>query len=97
MSGAMSRIYTVTIEYLGLKKRDKFQRSTICLGKDGVLLVMDADGNGVRFVAKNCKVEQIAADVIVIRGYTDKPQHVTVYCVYSNPGICGSGPHDAAV
>jgi hypothetical protein len=79
----MDRLYNVTIEYLGLKKQDKFLHSTICLGKDGTLLIMDADGNRVRFVAKDCRVEQIAAHVIIVSGYTDKPQHVTAYCVYS--------------
>jgi len=80
----MDRIYNVTIEHLGRKKQNKFPLSTICLGKDGVFLVMDAKGNNVRFVAKDCKVEQIAAHVIILRGYTDKPQHVTAYCVYAN-------------
>ena len=80
----MDRLYNVSIEYLGRKKQDKFPQSTICLGKDGALLVMDAEGKSVRFAAKDCKVEQIAAHVIVMRGYTDKPQHVTVFCVYSN-------------
>jgi len=80
----MDRLYDVSIKVLGRKKQDKFLRSTICLGKDGYFLVMDSKGQGVRFVARDCKVEQIAAHVIVIRGYTDTPRHVTVYCVYSN-------------
>ena len=79
----MDRLYDVSIKVLGRKKQDKFLRSTICLGKDGYFLVMDSKGQGVRFVARDCKVEQIAAHVIVIRGYTDTPRHVTVYCVYS--------------
>ena len=77
-------MYHVTIEYLGKKQKDTFQLSTICLGKDGVFLVMDSDGKNVRFVAKDCEVEQIAAHVIILRGYTDKPEHVTAYCVYAN-------------
>ena len=85
----MDRLYNVTIEYLGLKKHDKFPLSTICLGKDGAFLVMDAQGKTVRFVAKNCKVEQIAAHVIILHGYTDKPRHITAYCVYAN------APHQA--
>lgn len=80
----MDRLYNVTIEYLGLKKQDKFPQSTICLGKDGAFLVMDEEGNGVRFVAQDCRVEQIAAHVIIVRGYTDKPRHVTAYCIYAN-------------
>ena len=80
----MDRLYNVTIEYLGLKKQDRFPASTICLGKDGAFLVMDAEGKSVRLVAKDCKVEQIAAHVIILRGYTDKPRHITAYCVYSN-------------
>lgn len=80
----MDRRYNVTIEYLGLKKQDKFSQSTICLGKDGTFLVMDGDGHAVRFAAKDCKVEQIAAHVIILRGYTDRPQHITAYCVYAN-------------
>ena len=88
----MDRIYNVTIEHLGRKKQNKFPLSTICLGKDGAFLVMDADGRKVRFAAKDCKVEQIAAHVIILRGYTDKPQHVTAYCVYAN-----ARPHAEAV
>jgi len=84
----MDRHYNVTIEYLGLKKRDEFPQSTICLGKDGAFLVMDADGRKVRFEAKDCKVEQIAAHVIILRGYTDKPRHITAYCLYANNPLC---------
>ena len=80
----MNRTYDVTIEYLGRKKVDKFAQSTICLGKDGAFLVMDSDGEIIRFSAKNCKVEQIAAHVIIISRFTDKPRHITAYCVYSN-------------
>lgn len=87
----MDRLYNVTIEYLGIKKQDKFPKSTICLGKDGAFLVMDADGNGIRFAATNCKVEQIAAHVIILRGYTDKPRHITAYCVYANVPDEGRG------
>jgi len=83
----MNRLYNVTIEYLGLKKQDKFRQSTICLGKDGAFLVMDADGQGVRFIAKDCTVEQIAAHVIILRGYTDTPRHITAYCVYANKEV----------
>ena len=80
----MNRLYNVTIEYLGLKKQDKFLQSTICLGKDGAFLVMDSEGTGIRFVAQDCKVEQIAAHVIIVRGYTDGPHHITAYCTYLN-------------
>lgn len=79
----MDRLYDVTIEYLGLKHQDKFPLSTICLGKDGTFLVMDGVGKSVRFVAKDCQVEQIAAHVIILRGYTDKPRHITAYCIYA--------------
>ena len=80
----MDRLYNVTVEYLGIKRQDMFPLSKICLGKDGVFLVMDADGKGIRFDAKDCKVEQIAAHVIIIRGYTEKPRHITAYCIYAN-------------
>ena len=80
----MKRTYNVTIEYLGRKKVDKFPQSTICLGKDGAFLVMDSDGATVKFSANSCKVEQIAAHVIIIHGFTDKPRHITAYCIYSN-------------
>ena len=80
----MDRLYNVTIEYLGSKKQDKFPQSAICLGKDGAFLVMDKDGQRGLFVANDCKVAQIAAHVIIIRGYTDKPSHMTAYCIYAN-------------
>ena len=80
----MDRLYNVTIEYLGLKKQDRFTQSTICLGKDGAFLVMDSEGKAVRFVANDCKVEQIAAHVIIVHGFTDKPRHITAYCIYAN-------------
>jgi len=85
----MDRLYNVTIEYLGLKQQDRFQQSTICLGKDGAFLVMDENGKSIRFDAKDCKVEQIAAHVIIIRGYTEKPHHITAYCIYANPAVEG--------
>lgn len=80
----MNRLYNVTIEYLGLKKQDKFQISTICLGKDGSFLVMDSEGKTVRFAANNSKVEQIAAHVIIVHGFTETPRHMTAYCIYAN-------------
>lgn len=80
----MDRIYNVTIEYLGRKKQDKFPGATICLGRDGAFLVMDLEGKTIRFAANNCKVEQIAANVIIVQGYTDKPRHMTAYCIYAN-------------
>ena len=82
----MDRLYNVTIEYLGLKKQDRFPQSTICLGKDGAFLIMDSEGKTVRFVANDCKVEQIAAHVIIVHGFTDKPRHITAYCIYANAG-----------
>jgi hypothetical protein len=83
----MDRLYNVTIEYLGIKKQDRFDLSTICLGKDGAFLVMNCEGNAVHFVANNCKVTEIAAHVIIIRGYTEKPRHMTAYCVYANTAL----------
>jgi hypothetical protein len=80
----MNKLYDVMIEYLGRKEQDKFPLSTICLGRDGTFLVMDSEGKAVRFVAKDCKVEEIAAHVIILRGYTDKPEHISAYCTYSN-------------
>lgn len=85
----MDRLYDVAIEYLGRKTMDAFPQSTICLGKDGAFLVMDSEAAIVRFVAKDCRVEQIAAHVIVLRGYTDKPRHITAYCVYTNDKVRG--------
>lgn len=85
----MDRLYNVTIEYFGLKKQDKFPESTICLGRDGTFLVMDGNGQAIQFVAKGCKVEQIAAHVIVLLGYTDTPRHITAYCVYANTRATG--------
>jgi hypothetical protein len=82
----MNRLYNVTIEYLGINRQDKFPLSTICLGKDGSFLVMDAEGQSIRFDAKDCRVEQIAAHVIIIRGYTERPRHITAYCIYANAG-----------
>ncbi len=79
----MDRLYNVTIEYLGIKKQDKFLLSTICLGKDGSFTVMDSEGKTIRFVAKDCQVEQIAANVIILRGYTIKPRNITAYCIYT--------------
>ena len=83
----MNRLYNVTIEYLGLKKQDKFPQSTICLGKDGAFLVMDSQGKSVRFAAQDCKVEQVSAHVIILRGYTDRPRHITAYCIYANTPV----------
>jgi len=88
---SMDRLYNVTIEHLGRKRPDKFPLSTICLGKDGAFLVMDEEGKIIRFVANDCRVEQIAAHVIIIRGYTDQPRHVTVFCAYSNKVIAERG------
>ena len=82
----MNRLYNVTIEYLGVKRKDKFPLSTICLGQDGDFLVGDSEGKNVRFVANGCKVDMIGAHVIVIRGFTDKPQHITAYCMYAESG-----------
>jgi hypothetical protein len=82
----MNRRYNVTIEYMGRERHDKFPMSTICLGRDGVFLVMDSEGKTVRFVARDCRVDQIAANVIILLGYTDKPQHITAYCVYTDGG-----------
>lgn len=97
----MDRLYNVTLEYLGIKKQDKFELSTICLGKDGAFLVMDSEGKTVRFVANDCKVLQIAAHVIILRGYTDKPRNITAYCIYANasrlPPQRSGGRQDAVV
>jgi|GEM_PF-2561702 len=83
----MNRLYNVTIEYLGRKKVDKFPQATICLGKDGAFLVMDSDGETIKFSANSCGVEQIAAHMIIVHGFTDKPMHITAYCIYSNSQI----------
>jgi hypothetical protein len=80
----MDRLFNVAIEYLGRKKMDVFNQSCICLGTNGDFLVMDSAGKRIRFGAKNCRVIEIAAHVIVVEGYTDKPRHITAYCVYPN-------------
>jgi hypothetical protein len=79
----MDRLYNVAIEYLGIKKQDRFELSTICLGKDGSFLVMDSEGKYVRFVAEDCKVTEISAHVIILRGYTRRPRSITAYCMYA--------------
>lgn len=89
MSEKTDRLYDVMIEYLGIKKKDNFPMSTICLGKEGDFMVMDAEGKTCRFVAYSCKVEQIAARVIILSGFTLKPRHIKAYCVYS--GITKGG------
>jgi len=82
----MDRLYNVTIEYTGLKKAAIFSQSTICLGKDKSFLVMDEKGEKIRFQAVDCSVEQIAAHVVIIRGYTEHPRHMTAYCIYAATG-----------
>lgn len=79
-----SRLFDVRIEYLGRKKFDTFELSTICLGREGDFMVMDSEGMRVLFMARSCRVEQIAAHVIIIHGFTDYPRHITAYCVYAN-------------
>ena len=79
----IDRLYNVRIEYTGTKRVDTFKGSTICLGKEGDFLVMDSEGYTTRFMANNCRVEQIAAHVIVVTGFTDRPRHITAYCVYA--------------
>ncbi len=79
----MNRLYNVTIYYLGKKKRLALTGSTICLTKDGGFLAMDAEGAKVLFSAKRCEVEEIAACAIIITGFTDNPEYITAYCVYS--------------
>jgi len=81
----INRLYNVTIKYTGTKKVDKLSQSAICLTKDGVFLVMDSDGNRIRFAANNCKVDQIAANLITVHGFTDRPLHITAYCIYAAP------------
>ena len=80
----MNRLYNVTIEHLGRKRTDKFPASTICMGKDGAFLVMDANGTQVRFAANHCRVEEIAAHVVIVTGFTDRPRHITAYCIYAD-------------
>jgi len=81
----MSVTYNVVIERLGRKKKDRFSLATICLNKDGTFLVMDSEGKKILFMAENGKVEEIAAEVIVVRGYTTTPCcSITAYCVYSS-------------
>ena len=80
---AMARHYYVTIEYLGKRKKEEFQCALICLDKQGEFLVMDSAGEWILFHAKRCKVEEIHAHVIVVSGFTDKPEYITAYCRYA--------------
>jgi hypothetical protein len=81
------RTYNVTIEYFGKKKTDKYPDSVICLGRDGSFLVLDASGDGIRFEAARCRVDQISANAIFISGFTDKPQYITAYCIYADNAL----------
>jgi hypothetical protein len=50
------------------------------------LLVLDADGIGVRYSAIRCRVDVIARDVVIISGFTDRPEFVEVFCMYAEGG-----------
>jgi hypothetical protein len=77
--------YKVTVQPLGRKPID-FGLCKISLDKHGSLLVLDADGIGVRYSAIRCWVECMGRDVVIISGFTDRPEFVEVFCMYAEGG-----------
>ena len=77
--------YKVTAQPLGRKPID-LGLCKISLDKHGSLLVLDADGIDVRYSAQRCRVDVMARDVIIISGFTSKPEFVEVFCLYAEGG-----------
>ena len=77
--------YKVTVQPLGRKPID-LGLCQISLDKYGSLLVLDADGIDVRFSAQRCRVDGMARNVVIISGFTDKPEYVEVFCMYAEGG-----------
>ncbi len=72
--------YNVTIKPLG-RKEQSFGLSTIYLDQHGSFGVMDAEGKAIRYTLTRARVEEIAAHVVHISGFTHKPEFVDVWCV----------------
>jgi hypothetical protein len=77
--------YKVTVQPLGRKPIDH-GLCQISLDKHGSLLVLDEDGAGVKFSAQRCRVDVMARDVVIISGFTHKPEFVEVFCMYAGGG-----------
>ena len=77
--------YKVSIHPLGRKPID-LGLCKISLDRHGSLLVLDEDGILVRYSAQRCRVESIARAVIIISGFSDKPEYVEVFCMYAEGG-----------
>jgi hypothetical protein len=77
--------YKVSIHPLGRKPKD-IGLCTISLDRHGSLLVLDEDGILVRYSAQRCRVECMAREVIIISGFSDKPEYVEVFCMYAEGG-----------
>ena len=74
--------YKVTVQPLGKNPID-LGLCKISLDKHGSLLVLDADGIDVRYSAQRCRVDVMARDVVIISGFTTKPEYVEVFCMYA--------------
>jgi hypothetical protein len=72
--------YKVTVQPLGRKPID-LGLCRISLDKHGSLLVLDEDGIDVRFSAQRCRVDVMARAVVIISGFTTKPEYVEVFCM----------------
>ena len=77
--------YKVTVQPLGRKPID-LGLCQISLDKYGSLLVLDEDGISVKFSAQRCRVDVMARDVIIVSGFTHKPEFVEVFCMYAEGG-----------
>ena len=78
--------YKVTIHPLGQIDPIDLGLCRISLDRHGSLLVLDEDGMLVRYSAQRCRVECMAREVIIISGFTAKPEYVEVFCVYAEGG-----------
>jgi len=80
----MSRLYNITVDFVGFENPIKFKNSTICLSKDGDFLAMNSEEKTVVFAGFDCRVIEIAAEVITIGGYTTAPcRYFSAYCLYA--------------
>jgi hypothetical protein len=77
--------YKVTVQPLGRKPID-LGLCQISLDKHGSLLVLDEDGAGVKYSVQRCRVDGMARNVVIISGFTDKPEFVEVFCMYAEGG-----------
>jgi hypothetical protein len=77
--------YNITIKPLG-RKEHNLGLSRIYLDKHGNFGAMDEDGTGIRYTLVRARVEEIAAHVIHISGFTHRPEFVDVFCVKHDSG-----------